>query len=87
MADYVAYLIDHGKWQERRVSVEQSDGGNSHAEMLPVYTRMLAEYRRLTESHRRGGRWDSALSYDELRSIADARVHPSRRSRPEIVET
>ena len=48
--------------------------------MLDTYLRMLAEYRRIMDSRKRGfGRLDYLLSLEELERIADARVHPSHR--------
>ncbi|PRY65398.1 hypothetical protein B0I08_11030 [Glaciihabitans tibetensis] len=79
MADYVEFLIDSGRWQERRQSIQDSDGGNSHSQTLDIYLRMLAEYRRISEAHQRGERWDHFLTQTELESIADATVHPSHR--------
>ena len=38
------------RWSELKPQVERSDGGNSHARMLDTYMRMLAEYRRVTNS-------------------------------------
>jgi hypothetical protein len=48
--------------------------------MLEVYTRMLAEFRRVMDGRkRRLGRFDYLLTLDELRQVAAARVHPSHR--------
>ncbi|MFC5931937.1 ribbon-helix-helix protein, CopG family [Cryobacterium melibiosiphilum] len=81
MASYVQYLVDHGRWQERRESIAANDGGNSHMQTLDLYMRMLAEYRRIGDVRRRGHDWDHFLSAEELQAIADATVHPSRRGR------
>jgi hypothetical protein len=48
--------------------------------MLKVYTRMLAEFRRVMDGLKRGfGRFDYLLTLDELQQVAAARVHPSHR--------
>ncbi|MCA0297101.1 MAG: YfbU family protein [Actinobacteria bacterium] len=80
MASYVAYQMKNDAWSELRPQVERHDRGNSHSRMLDVYARMLAEYRRVMDGRKRGfGRHDYLLTPDELRQIADARVHPSNR--------
>jgi len=80
MATYVEYQMRDDRWSELKPQVERSDRGNSHARMLDTYTRMLAEYRRIMDSRRRGfEQYDYLLTLDELQQIADARVHPSNR--------
>ena len=80
MATYVEYQMRDDRWSELKPQVERSDRGNSHARMLDTYTRMLAEYRRIMDSRKRGfDRYDYLLTLDELQQIADARVHPSNR--------
>lgn len=84
MAAYVEHQIRDDKWSELQPQVERHDHGNSHIQMLDVYTRMLAEYRRIMDSRQRGfGRYDYLLTLEELQQIADARVHPSHRRSPE----
>jgi uncharacterized protein len=49
--------------------------------MLDTYLRMLAEFRRIMDSRKRGvRRLDYLLSLEELERIADAGVHLSRRT-------
>jgi uncharacterized protein YfbU (UPF0304 family) len=80
MATYVEYQMRDDRWSELKPQVERSDRGNSHARMLDTYTRMLAEYRRIMDSRKRGfDRYDYLLTLDKLQQIADARVHPSNR--------
>ncbi len=80
MATYVEYQMRDDRWSELKPQVERHDDGNSHARMVDTYTRMLAEYRRIMDSRRRGfGRFDYLLTLDELQQIADAHVHPSNR--------
>jgi uncharacterized protein YfbU (UPF0304 family) len=81
MADYVEFLVNSGRWSERQKSIEERDNGNSHAQMLDIYLRMLAEYRRISEERKRGRSWDHFLTQEELLAIADATVHPSNRGR------
>lgn len=79
MATYVEYQM-RGRWSELKPQVKRNDEGNSHMEMLDIYTRMLAEYRRIMDGRERGlGRNDHLLTLDELHQIAAGRVHPSRR--------
>lgn len=80
MSSYVEYLISQDKWRERASMYETPGGGNSHATMLPVYNRMLSEYRRILDSRGRGtGTGRYSLSADELDLIAAASIHPSNR--------
>jgi uncharacterized protein YfbU (UPF0304 family) len=80
MATYVEYQMQDDRWSELKPQVERNDRGNSHAPMLDTYTRMLAEYRRVMDSRKRGfDRYDYMLTLGELEQIADARVHPSNR--------
>lgn len=80
VATYVEYQMRDDRWSELKPQVERSDRGNSHARMLDTYTRMLAEYRRIMDSRKRGfDRYDYLLTLDELQQVADERVHPSNR--------
>ena len=80
MATYVEYQMRDDRWSELKPQVERNDHGNSHARVLDTFTRMLAEYRRIMDSRKRGfDRFDYLLTLDELQQIADARVHPSNR--------
>lgn len=80
MARYVKYQMRDDRWEELKPQVEASDGGNSHMEVLDLYMRMLAEYRRIMDARGRGSnRYDYLLSRDELQQIAEAQVHPSNR--------
>lgn len=81
MASYVEFLMSDGRWAELKEQVDNNDGGNSHTLMLDAYMRMTTEYRRIKASQDRGYRpKDYLLSLDELKQIAAARVHPSRRA-------
>lgn len=80
MAEYVKHLIATDRWTERADFVKGATRGNSHSRLLPMYLRMVAEYRRIMA--RRGpalGRDDYWLSEEELRAIAAERVHPDNR--------
>ena len=80
MASYVEHQMRDDRWEELKPQVEANDSGNSHAQMLDTYSRMLAEYRRIMDSRERGfNRYDYLLSRDEVEQIAAARVHPSNR--------
>lgn len=80
MANYVEFLMSDGRWSELKPHLERNDRGNSHHRVLDVYMRMLAEYRRIMDSRRRGfSRTDFLLSLEEMGQIAEARVHPSNR--------
>jgi uncharacterized protein YfbU (UPF0304 family) len=80
MAAYVEHQMRDDRWSELKPQVERNDDGNSHARMLDTYMRMLAEYRRVMDSRKRGfDRHEYLLTLDELQQIADARVHPSNR--------
>jgi uncharacterized protein YfbU (UPF0304 family) len=82
MSSYVEYLISQDKWTERAPMYESIGGGNSHATMLPSYTRMLGEYRKIMDGRNRGmGRDRFNLSAEELTGIARASFHPNNRSR------
>lgn len=84
MARYVRFLMADGEhWEELIPQIEETDGGNSHSPMLATYQRMLTEYRRIMESRTRRHRpEDYLLSAEELRRLADAQIHPSRRVSP-----
>lgn len=80
MATYVEYQMQDDRWSELKLQVERNDRGNSHSPMLDIYARMLAEFRRVMDSRKRGfDRYDYLLTLDELQQIADAQVHPSNR--------
>lgn len=80
MATYVEYQMRDNRWSELKPQVERNDQGNSHSLMLDVYTRMLAEFRRVMDGRKRGfDRFDYLLTLDELQQVAAARVHPSNR--------
>lgn len=71
MGDYVAYLVDQGKWSEVKPVLE-IDGGNSHGSMLPSYLRMLAEYRRILDNPTRKAPSKYVLNAKELQAVATA---------------
>lgn len=80
MAAYVEHQMRDDRWSELKPQVERNDRGNSHSRMLDTYMRMLAEYRRIMDSRKRGfDRHDYLLTLDELQQIDDASVHPSNR--------
>lgn len=81
MARYVAFMMRDGQhWTELRPQIEAHDDGNSHMQMLDVYIRMMAEYRRIMDSRERRFTSDAwKLTRDDLIRISDAVVHPSRR--------
>jgi len=81
MARYVEFLRRDGQhWTELQAQIAASDDGNSHMEMLDVYMRMLAEYRRIMDARERRFSSDSwKLTRDDLLRIAAAVIHPSRR--------
>ncbi|TFB59032.1 YfbU family protein [Cryobacterium sp. Hz7] len=83
MARYVQHLVSTGRWEELKPYIQDNDGGNSHMQMLDVYTRMLAEYRRIMDGRARGSSMMDAwlLSPEELSAIEDATTHPSRRGK------
>lgn len=82
MASYVTFLIRDDRWKELEPQLKRNDKGNSHHLVLDTYLRMLSEYRRIMDGRkRRFDRMDYLLSLDELKRIAEARVHPSNRSR------
>lgn len=82
MADYVEFLMRDGeRWTELQPQLERHDRGNSHSLMLATYMRMLSEFRRIMDGRRHGVRHhDYLLSLEELKQIAEARVHPSNRT-------
>ncbi|WP_313679844.1 YfbU family protein, partial [Corynebacterium stationis] len=41
---YVGYLVETCRWEEQKEFL-QTQGGNSHTEMLPTYRAMLAEFK------------------------------------------
>ena len=44
LAGYVDYLVETCRWEEQKEFL-QTQGGNSHSEMLPTYRAMLAEFK------------------------------------------
>ena len=82
MARYVEMFMNDGKWSELKPFVDKNDNGNSHMEMLDVYTRMLGEYRRIMGTReRRYTRDEYVLSPEELEQIANAATHAAYRAR------
>ena len=80
MARYVEFLMGEDRWPELRPQLQRNDGGNSHAPMLEVYGRMLSRFRRVMDSRERGlDRGDYLLTLEEVKQVADAQIHPSRR--------
>lgn len=66
-ADYVINTL--GQYEE-----QPGTDLNSHMPSLQVYRRMLAEYESAAKKYE--------LSAEEIRRIADARIHPEHRSSP-----
>lgn len=80
MAAYVTHQVGRGLWSEQRPFVTGPEQGNSHMEMLPIYARMVAEFRRIMDTpSRERGRDEYLLSVDELAAIAGVRTHPDNR--------
>jgi hypothetical protein len=80
MATYVEYQMQGDRWSELKLQAERNDRGTSHSPMLETYGRMLAEFRRVMDSRKRGfDRYDYLLTLDELQQIGDAQVHPANR--------
>ena len=80
MASYIEYFMKGGLWPELKPFVAKHDDGNSHIQMLDIYSRMLAEYRRIMDSRERRYTQDQyLLSPEELAKIAEVKTHPSRR--------
>lgn len=78
IASYVDFLMRDDRWTELRPQLERNDNGNSHSPMLGVYGRMLSEYRRIMDGRERGySHQDYLLSLNDLRQVAEARVHPA----------
>lgn len=80
MADYVKYLLSHGKWEERAADIARADNGNSHLPMLATYVRMLNVYRQIMDSRPPMARWRDPLALKDLQSIVDAQTHPANRN-------
>jgi len=81
MARYVRFLMNDDRWEELKKQAAHHDNGNSHMQILDVYLRMLAEYRRIMDGRDRRGFDPDAyyLSLDELKRVAAAQIHPTRR--------
>jgi len=74
MASYVTFLQTTDRWTELREDVDAADGGNSHAQLLPLYRAMLDVYRPIWgEVVRGGGPTGYHLSAEQLRRVAKAR--------------
>ncbi|MEU4391419.1 YfbU family protein [Kribbella sp. NPDC023855] len=80
--EYARWLVSNGKWQQHTdVFSRANDRGNSHSPRLGAYRRMLEAYEPIWRGVvRRGGRTDYLLTADELRQVAAAALHPSRRA-------
>lgn len=80
MSSYVRFLVSEEKWVEQKDFVLGRARGNSHSQMIPVYSRMLTEYREIKQNRaRRVGMMDYHLTVEELQRIAAAQIHPSNR--------
>lgn len=80
MSDYVRFLVKSGKWLEQEEFILGPERGNSYGPSVPVYSRMLSEYRQIKQKQTRRSELKSyLLNENELRKLAGARVHPSRR--------
>lgn len=80
MSDYVRFLVKDDKWTEQEDFVLGRERGNSHHQTIPVYSRMLTVYREVKQHKtNQAGRRSYLLSEEELKKIAAARIHPSRR--------
>ncbi|TPW78070.1 YfbU family protein [Schumannella soli] len=70
MASYVDHLVRTERWQEVRPIIEGDSRGNSHGEMLPTYSRMLARYKEaITARRREVGFAAYELATDDLSAI------------------
>lgn len=79
---YARWLVSGEKrWQEQSEAFSDlNDRGNSHTPILGAYQRMLDDYEPIWSGVvRRGGR-NFLLTADELRQVAAAATHPSRRT-------
>jgi len=54
MAAYVRHEMRDDRWSELKSHIARNDNGNFHARVLDTYIRMLAEYRRIMDSRKRG---------------------------------
>lgn len=80
MSSYVRFLVKEEKWVEQKDFVLGRGRGNSHSQMIPVYSRMLTEYREIKQNRaRRVGVMDYHLTAEELQRIAGSQIHPSNR--------
>lgn len=80
MSGYVRFLVEDDKWEEQKGFVLGKNRGNSHHLSVPVYSRMLTEYREVKQHRTRKSAMSSyLLSEEELQKIAAARIHPSNR--------
>lgn len=80
MSSYVVFLVEDDKWAEQKDFVLGQDRGNSHHQTIPIYSRMLTEYREVRQRRARTIGMDTYfLTVEELQKIAAAGVHPSRR--------
>jgi uncharacterized protein YfbU (UPF0304 family) len=80
MSDYVRFLVKDEKWVEQEEFVLGPERGNSHHQMVNVYSRMLTAYREVKQGRpRSAGPKAYLLSQEELTKIAAAAVHPSNR--------
>lgn len=76
MRSYVTYLQSTDRWSDLQEDVDAADGGNSHSRMLDRYVAMLEVYRPLwKENLRSPGRGRHHLDVEQVRQIAEARVH------------
>lgn len=80
MSDYVRFLVQNDKWTEQEDFVLGPERGNSYHQSIPIYSRMLTEYREVKQNPaRKTGRKSYLLTEEELQRIAASRIHPSRR--------
>ncbi|MHA6969422.1 YfbU family protein (plasmid) [Glutamicibacter bergerei] len=80
MSDYANFLVSAGKWREQEDFILGPEKGNSHYQAMPVYSRMLTEYREVKQHRtRKSGLKSYLLDENELKQIAGAAVHPSNR--------
>lgn len=82
MANYAEFLVKDGRWEERAGFITGPEHGNSHHPTLSLYSRMLAEYRRLRQGQRKQpsvGRDRGLLNKKELELLAGSRTHPDNR--------
>lgn len=80
LGEYVRFLVEDDRWTENAEFVLGPAKGNSHARMVPVYSRMLTQYRAIRQSRPQGyTRASYLLTLEELQAVEKASIHPDNR--------